>query len=74
MVSEIRLETTYFVEDFGKKRNKMVQFKNGGAARVKRAVKGPYKKTDPGWWNKQAGTLWDKTATRATNKWKWIRL
>lgn len=52
----------------------MVKFSNGNAARVRKLAKGPYKKTDVGWWNKQAGKLWDNTATKATNKWKWVRL
>ena len=51
------------------------RFRNGGAAKVKRLAKGPYRGTDVNWWNKKAAPgLWDKTVTKSVNKWKWVRL
>jgi hypothetical protein len=46
---------------------------NGYQTDVRRVVKGPYKKTDPGWWHKQGQSLVEKTTIAGINKWKWVR-
>jgi hypothetical protein len=46
---------------------------NGYRADVRKAVKGPYRKTDVKFWRDQGKSLWDRTVTAGVDKWKWVR-
>lgn len=62
------------IEEKPKKRAKPKESIFGGQGReIKQKTKGPYKKTNVAWWEGQAQTLFDKTATVGIKNWKWIR-